>query len=61
MLLSPKGDLLELVQLAATRVMQLDEKDANRMLRSHVYHVSLMHMIEEYVYDFSGVQRTKPA
>jgi hypothetical protein len=58
--LNPKGDLLELLRLAAGRVVLLDQKDANKILHSHVYHPSLMHMIEEYVYDFSGVDRTKP-
>jgi hypothetical protein len=59
--LKPSGNLLDLFTLTASRVILMDEKDANRMLHSHVYVASLMHMIEEYVYDFSSVESSKPA
>jgi hypothetical protein len=56
--LNAKGDLVELLQVAAGRVILMDEKAPNKLLRSHAYLASLIHMIEEYVYDFSGVDTT---
>jgi hypothetical protein len=57
--LNPKGDLVELLKGTASRVILMDQKDANMMIHCHVDFVSIMHMIEEYVYDFSGVGQLK--
>jgi hypothetical protein len=59
--LTPKGDLVELLSSTASRVILMDLKEANRLLNSHVYCASLMQMIEESVYDFTGVDKSKLA
>jgi hypothetical protein len=50
--LTPKGTGIELLSTAAKRLIFMNVKEANSMIRSHVYKASIMHMIEEYVYDF---------
>jgi hypothetical protein len=50
--LEPKGNPVELIGTAAKRVILLNMKEPNRLIHSHVYSVSIMHMIEEFVYDF---------
>jgi hypothetical protein len=59
--LAPKGDLVDLLSSTASRVILMDVKEVNRLLNSHVYCASLMQMIEESVYDFSGLDKSKSA
>jgi hypothetical protein len=57
--LNPKGNMIDIIASAAERVILLDHKETNKVLRSHMYCASLMHMIEENVYDFTGVGPVK--
>jgi hypothetical protein len=47
-----KWNALELLGPVAKRVISMNLKSANSMIHSHIYSVSLMHMIEEWVYEF---------
>jgi hypothetical protein len=57
--LHPKGELVDLLSSTVNRVILMDAKEANKFIHSHIYCASLMHMIEESVYDFSGVEISK--
>jgi hypothetical protein len=45
-----KGNTIELIAQAAKRVILMNHKEPNRYIHSHLYSVSLMHLVEEFVY-----------
>jgi hypothetical protein len=53
-ILNPEGNAVELIGEAAKRVILMNLKEPNRIIRSHMYSVSVMHMIEEFVYTFNN-------
>jgi hypothetical protein len=54
--LSTKGNMIELIATAAKRVILMNLKEPNRYIHSHIFSVSLMHMLEEFVYKFVAPQ-----
>jgi hypothetical protein len=50
--LSNKGNTIELIAQAAKRVILMNLKDPNKYIHSHIFSVSIMHMMEEFVYKF---------
>jgi hypothetical protein len=50
--LAPSGNVIEMLASAAKKLIFMNVKEANGMIHSHIYKASLMHMIEEYTYDF---------
>jgi hypothetical protein len=52
--LSSKGNEIQLIGASPKRVVLMNLKDTNRILNSHIFSVSIMHMIEEFVYDFGA-------
>jgi hypothetical protein len=50
---------IQLMGTAAKRVVLRNLKEMDRILHSHIFSVSIMHMIEEFVYDFSQNEGAK--